>query len=991
MDLTSGTVDKSISMVADVSGTWYASVSGYDGAFDIVDSYHINAQSSDCLPDAREDNNDAAHAYSLDVLYGGYSEAELSICPAGDQDWFSTFFSSAGDRFSGQVIRTSGSAIPQLCLIAGDGQTELACTRGVSDNEQVSFTITQRGKHYIRVEAASEQNPTNRRYIMSLSALRPTPTTTPTPTPTPTATARWPSCPDTHENNDGPLQAKVLAGSVQSYLCADGDRDWWRFQVTRGQAQQKIIQLELDHPSQQHNIVLYRPDGRTPVDSGIKVGQSNTVIVSFVADQDGVWYAEVKPSIREPNDPSEPYTLWRLSPDCHDSYESNDTFASAKSMGQGDPLDVRSYLCRAWDKDYFTFHANVGQRISIGLSGYASDYTITLYDPWQSRMDVSGLQIEQDATVSGDYFVLVQSKSGWRSSTLLSYGLTVVLGPRPSLPERDLELMDVEVIQTIQNLTNDTRLVTGKETWARMYVSGGQHEIKDVVGYLSATLDGTPLDPPQRFCPWKGTAYPVPSTSTGMRGGWSKSINCPLPVHWLWKKGTLAITGHVYSTQIDDPTVTNNVETVSLQVEEAPSLTLQLVQVRDGCDPGQCTESDGPSRSDYANIYHLIRAMYPVARVQIIWPSGPGVRWVGEQDTLVEIARQAVSGTNTFVMGVVRDSVLWWKRGLARVGRNGSWVEVGASEKFQGLAAHELAHNLGANHVDGCGTTEPRDGYTTFRGSPRMDDGNVRNYYGLNTLTSPPTVMSSWGTADIMTYCDHKWPSEFHFNMIRASLRRGASLPLNALALSADSDYLLISGNMDPQPGQVDRLAVFRISGGQLNVSTETNPHGRYAARLLDSAGFILEERSFGFGAQSHPEAAGTIRLFLPYHPDMARLVIVHEGDELFSRSVSGHAPSVSLDPISGAVPDSLTLSWSGNDDDGDSLAYMLQFSTDDGLSWELLGMGLEGSQTQFSTRFWPETEEALLRIQVSDGLNTAEDTTGPFTVSPPTMPRTAT
>jgi len=135
LDLTSGTVDKSISMVATDGGTWYVSVSGFDGAFDVMDSYHIDAQTSDCLPDHLESNNDAAHATSLDVLYAGHSDGELSICPAGDEDWFSTFFSEAGDRFSGQVILTSGSAIPQLCLVAGDGQTELACTQGASGNE----------------------------------------------------------------------------------------------------------------------------------------------------------------------------------------------------------------------------------------------------------------------------------------------------------------------------------------------------------------------------------------------------------------------------------------------------------------------------------------------------------------------------------------------------------------------------------------------------------------------------------------------------------------------------------------------------------------------------------------------------------------------------------------------------------------------------------------------------------------------------------------
>jgi hypothetical protein len=126
---------------------------------------------------------------------------------------------------------------------------------------------------------------------------------------------------------------------------------------------------------------------------------------------------------------------------------------------------------------------------------------------------------------------------------------------------------------------------------------------------------------------------------------------------------------------------------------------------------------------------------------------------------------------------------------------------------------------------------------------------------------------------------------------------------------------------------------------------------------------------------------AGQILLFLPYDPGIARLVIVHDGQELFSRSVSPNAPTVALDPIVGTVSDPLTVSWDGADADGDELSYALLFSSDGGLTWEPQALRLGGDTVRFGTSFWPQTDQGYLRIQAGDGMNTAEDVTGPFTV----------
>ncbi len=804
--------------------------------------------------------------------------------------------------------------------------------------------------------------------------------------------ARSIACPDGYETNDTIWTAKPMPNTLEAYVCSQEDVDYYAIEIAPGATALRILQVEMEHPSETYALEILRDDGYTVAAQGVATGQDNTVIASLVAGETQTLLIKVTAGTGSA-DPRQPYKLTAYKFDCSDSYEPNDSFGFASQLSGGSTTTVESYLCRSWDTDIYKFRASTGQRIGVSLLGYAPDYEITLFDPWQNKIKSSGAQLSHDAVINGDYFVRVQSSSGWRYSPTYPYELTVTLGDKPTLPERDLRLLDMEVNQSIQSLSNTVPLISGKPAWARLYVSGFQHVVNNVQGYLSAELDGVGLEPAQFPCSNTVTAYGVLETTKSMRDNFKSSINCLLPTSWLAKAGQLELTGHVYSSDIVDPNNGNNDRSEELIVEESPPLHIKIIQVRDGCEEHECKEEHGPSLKDYADIDKLMLAMYPLAEVDLIPHAGAFVPWIDEEPTLDDLAAEHpnfATEPNTFIMGVVRDHVLAWGRGMGEMGSeadgNGeaSWVEVGGSgDRLQRLAAHELGHNLRLNHVYGCWPSYPDGPYHHYRGEPKIDDGDVRHTYGLDVYANPPEVIGPRSRNELMTYCSGKqWVTSTHYMMLRDALRIGAGMPVVQTAIANDANIMIISGRVDAETGAVQLRPITRYPASELSPYTSSNGPGTYRLVLLDAGGSTLYERSFGLSEGNHQESGARLFLMVPDQPEMQRLVILSGDGELFSLETSAHAPTVNLQPVQGMIPERLPVSWTAEDGDGDNLVSEVSFSPDGGATWQPMGIALKGSATELDTSLWPETGQAMLRIQVSDDVHTAEDISGPFAVS---------
>jgi hypothetical protein len=307
---------------------------------------------------------------------------------------------------------------------------------------------------------------------------------------------------------------------------------------------------------------------------------------------------------------------------------------------------------------------------------------------------------------------------------------------------------------------------------------------------------------------------------------------------------------------------------------------------------------------------------------------------------------------------------------------------------------HELGHTFDRKHAEFCGAAGG-DPYPYWFGdiSPTRWSESPDALYGFDIETQevyPP----DW--KDLMTYCDNLWISDFNYEAIRAEMLDEASMAsLRRTGVTAPQTFLEVYGQIITAI-QAVTLDSFFVTTAGWNYSPGT---GSYSIRLFDAGGALLatypftpltehlEQGPVGQDALRPvgPEAAD-IDEYVPWVPGTKRIAIYQGSQQLASRPVSNHAPQVSLSgPGSGAslTGEQITLSWQGSDADGDTLTYWLEYSTDGGNQWQVLGSETRSTQVTLATPFLPGTSQGKFRILASDGVNTASDETpGTFTVS---------
>lgn len=174
--------------------------------------------------------------------------------------------------------------------------------------------------------------------------------------------------------------------------------------------------------------------------------------------------------------------------------------------------------------------------------------------------------------------------------------------------------------------------------------------------------------------------------------------------------------------------------------------------------------------------------------------------------------------------------------------------------------------------------------------------------------------------------------------------------------------------------------------GGKL---TQPTPNAPYQLVVRDSGGAALLEFPFDVGAvHTHgaPEKDHRFGLRVAFPDGAASAAIVHEGQEIWSSPVSAGAPSVSFtSPVqyqSYNATDPLPVAWDASDPDGDSLSFILEYSPDDGLTWQTIATGLSGGAYDWTPTFAP-VGTSRLRFTASDGFNTGQAVSEIFYIQP--------
>lgn len=310
------------------------------------------------------------------------------------------------------------------------------------------------------------------------------------------------------------------------------------------------------------------------------------------------------------------------------------------------------------------------------------------------------------------------------------------------------------------------------------------------------------------------------------------------------------------------------------------------------------------------------------------------------------------------------------------------------------ILAHEIAHNLGAQHAwsptaqeDGGCFKEEGANIQVDPDWPYSFTPNIQEF-GIDLYSNPPIIYPP-STYDVMSYCVQPWISPHTYRKIFDSpfLKPGDTAPpvpteYLTQVETTNQGTLMVSGVVY-RDGTVSQPEVIRLEGDALNNSAgfmPPQPAGDdYCLEVWDQNDQRLAQRCFdaGFADLEQSDLTDTSAfLFLLPEVDPAvvsKITVSHGQEALVEVAPSNHAPQIKLNHLPGEtlLQGRKTISWQAEDVDGDRLSYDIFYSSDQGTSWLPLAVQLSSMEYTFYTSQIPTSSPVRLRVTVTDGFHT--------------------
>jgi hypothetical protein len=330
-----------------------------------------------------------------------------------------------------------------------------------------------------------------------------------------------------------------------------------------------------------------------------------------------------------------------------------------------------------------------------------------------------------------------------------------------------------------------------------------------------------------------------------------------------------------------------------------------------------------------------------------------------------------------------------------------------------GTLAHEVSHNLLRRHVD-CPAGKPDGPDDDYPYNPcLLDDGAVNDpdtHFGFDPISRQPVPPTA--AADIMSYANKRWVSDYTYKAVRSATFLSAVQRQAARnELAAAGEIVYISGFYDPDydmgglnyayelaAENLDTARLARMLAPRVSSGIQSTPAGVSdipgTLRLRAPNGTVLEERQVqlvpnedygeetGYFTATFPAPTGTV----------AKVELVVGGKVVAETAPGTNAPQVTiLEPAAGANLDqTIRIRWRATDPDGDQLLHTVHYSPDNGQTWLALvtdyadqlntaevTLDLQSPDTVPGT-----STTSLIKIASSDGYNTTEVTSAPFSVA---------
>lgn len=590
--------------------------------------------------------------------------------------------------------------------------------------------------------------------------------------------------------------------------------------------------------------------------------------------------------------------------------------------------------------------------------------------------------------------------------------------PSKGMPTRPLSNAELHVTQAIQREDSQLALVQSRTTYVDLLVDTDEELAESVTTSVFASRDGIDL-PGSPFTLW--IKYNNSWGSSNRRSG---PIRTSVPI------GKDAVGSEmIFRMVARQPLLEARLDTPERALSFVPTITpvywIVPVNTGDNATPN-LPDQDFLLRSELE-----VRAAFPVADVDFV--RRPAIRanpdsaadaiallnQYDQQALLAWTLGLLITGESPFalpdqIIGAFpadanldgflgMSDPLWWQGGAGRV----VWIKDTVAENGL-LLPHELNHNLDTNlqgswgrHTAGCtaGGLNPQWPYPDLTiQQPALVTEDV---IGRNGVSLSPSRRVEADTPDYMSYCrksyrssasdreayPYQWVSPYRWrrqleevfaddtpplaagrSLTSASFSAAASMP-------AIEDVLYVSGAIRQSDGGGFLQPVLMQPG----MVRDNQQPGDYAIRLADCSDNTLYSMAF---SASFTDVEGQARTSSPFamvlpNPGNLCAVQLQRGDALLAeRRLSPNSPMVTVtSPNGGEYWDGThTLRWEASDIDGDSLTASILYSPDEGRTWLPVAGGITASEYSIDSAGLPGSEQALFRLLVSDGLNTAQD-----------------
>ena len=600
-----------------------------------------------------------------------------------------------------------------------------------------------------------------------------------------------------------------------------------------------------------------------------------------------------------------------------------------------------------------------------------------------------------------------------------------------------VELVALEVNQTIQDWTNSVPLIKDKPTYVRAHIqtsnpAGPAIPITvQLRGFQSGfEIAGSPLTP------FNYGVYPAEPNAAARRQILNSSANFRLPDSWL--NGTVELRlertdGPIACKEANDAGSTGTCGDCRTVVTftTVPKPSIQLIAVK--YTVGGTTFNFGVPELD--QVARIIKAVYPVSDLN--WTPGT-LDWTGRRVPASHFEDKITAALRTNWFADLYGNTIYF--GVIP-GPGGSGVAAAIPSRMasgfiptnffgygRATPPHEIGHALGRSHTvpsngtlrmcgpipgivgkcNDCSRIPPDSGYfpnfflvpfpsgysTSGDGimptlGP-MNLGDSRLVYGLDTSQNPPVVIDPNRYFDLMSYCAvgaiDLWNSDYTYNGLKNSITSTfGSRRIETQAPKTLQNYLVVQGRVNFALNAVQLLPVSTLAS---STTPPSDPAGSYTLRLLDGVGGVVEERTFEpvvFEGRNDNPNLGMFWVAVTPDPTIRQAVVLKDGAVVASRTASAHAPTVSVVFPNGGetvTQDPVPLQWIGGDADGDPLTYDVQYSADGGTTWKTLVSDHPSQTYSIPSAFLTATTNGLIKVTAKDGFwSTSDQSNAVFTV----------